>query len=904
MKVKEKKRNGFNYYVVAMSIISIFFFDTIIVADRNGRDLDASKEYLESNKKEEENLSRIGNETKTNLLQDCVDPDTSIIAWWPMDEDTGTVVADIVGNNPGVRINGPTHVQGIVGNSLRFDGSNDYVGLPDNDLWAFGTRNFTIEFWANFDAPGGGTVGHPGDVFISNNEGSGTRKKWFFALGGGVLNFHVNGSNNNGFFPQVPFSPAVGQWYHLAITRNGNIFKIYIDGIPKGSATRNVNIPNPNAPLVIGRANEPFGGYMNGRLDEMTIYNNALSDEEILAIYNAGNEGKCKNLAIVSDSVLIVQLADSFFFQFDAIFGEPPLTWSVVEGEEVLPSGVTLSSDGILSGTPTEAADYTFTIRVTDNKNDIADKIFTLKVLITLPPSDLRISKTGTIAVPGRTIDYFILIENIGSVIANNVEVAELLNPRQVSLLSIDPPGVADDSVHASASLLYWIIPDLAPGEVEILSYQVELSPTVPLGATVSGGWVCTGQQMADKLGQCLFDLSTTSSGCAECVDECTLSPLCISLCRIPTVPTIATCIACLLPCIDCLLIGAMGGGTGGCLQDVGDAIGCFSDFFEDCFSHDQPAIGPLDPNEKLVIAERYILPNQALVYPIHFENIGEIEAKDVFITDTLDPNLDITSLEILTPNGSSFDPVTRTVKWELLNRNLPPGESDNVLISIKPLPGLPSGSEIRNKADIQFEVFDIFTTNEVINIIDTTPPSSHMIPLPTTTTNLEFPISWAGTDSIGEIANYSIFVAVDGSGFSLLAERIPDTTMMFNATPGHTYSFLTIAEDLAGNIEIKDAVAEATIEVILPSNFTLLQNYPNPFNNATTITYEVPRSSHVTLKIYDVLGREVVKLVDEKKEAGRYEFFWEPKNIASGVYLYRLQAGEFSQAKRMILVK
>src|SRR5213594_1445771 len=72
------------------------------------------------------------------LAQTCAQPPSGIIAWWPLDETSGTVARDIVGNNPGVYVNGPVPAPGNVGGALRFSGSNQYVGAPDSDLWAFG----------------------------------------------------------------------------------------------------------------------------------------------------------------------------------------------------------------------------------------------------------------------------------------------------------------------------------------------------------------------------------------------------------------------------------------------------------------------------------------------------------------------------------------------------------------------------------------------------------------------------------------------------------------------------------------------------------------------------------------------------------------------------------------------
>lgn len=85
---------------------------------------------------------------------------------------------------------------------------------------------------------------------------------------------------------------------------------------------------------------------------------------------------------------------------------------------------------------------------------------------------------------------------------------------------------------------------------------------------------------------------------------------------------------------------------------------------------------------------------------------------------------------------------------------------------------------------------------------------------------------------------------------------------------------------------------------------FTLSQNYPNPFNPETKITYSIPVASDVTLKVYDLLGREVTTLVDVRHMPGTYEATFDGSGLASGVYLYRLQAGSFSQVKKLILLR
>jgi len=88
------------------------------------------------------------------------------------------------------------------------------------------------------------------------------------------------------------------------------------------------------------------------------------------------------------------------------------------------------------------------------------------------------------------------------------------------------------------------------------------------------------------------------------------------------------------------------------------------------------------------------------------------------------------------------------------------------------------------------------------------------------------------------------------------------------------------------------------------PGGFTLYQNYPNPFNPATTIRYELQTSTIVTLKVFDVLGREVATLVNQHQPAGRYTSEFKGAHLPSGVYIYRLQAGQYSESKKMLLTK
>ena len=91
-----------------------------------------------------------------------------------------------------------------------------------------------------------------------------------------------------------------------------------------------------------------------------------------------------------------------------------------------------------------------------------------------------------------------------------------------------------------------------------------------------------------------------------------------------------------------------------------------------------------------------------------------------------------------------------------------------------------------------------------------------------------------------------------------------------------------------------------------VPEGYELSQNYPNPFNPTTAIGFEVPENSNVNLKVYDMEGKEVAELVNDRRDAGRYEVKFDAAKygLSSGTYIYAIKAGEFYQSKKMTIVK
>ncbi|MEE8418381.1 MAG: T9SS type A sorting domain-containing protein, partial [candidate division Zixibacteria bacterium] len=89
-----------------------------------------------------------------------------------------------------------------------------------------------------------------------------------------------------------------------------------------------------------------------------------------------------------------------------------------------------------------------------------------------------------------------------------------------------------------------------------------------------------------------------------------------------------------------------------------------------------------------------------------------------------------------------------------------------------------------------------------------------------------------------------------------------------------------------------------------LPHYFSISQNYPNPFNASTTIQYNLPAVSDVKIDIYNILGRKVETLIQGEQQAGYHQITWDAEDASSGLYFYRIQAGEYAETKKMLLLK
>ena len=126
------------------------------------------------------------------------------------------------------------------------------------------------------------------------------------------------------------------------------------------------------------------------------------------------------------------------------------------------------------------------------------------------------------------------------------------------------------------------------------------------------------------------------------------------------------------------------------------------------------------------------------------------------------------------------------------------------------------------------------------------------------------------------------------------------DSTLAFSCTvfKGDTVILYPLG------IRVNPAVTSVKSTEELPTRYSLHQNYPNPFNPTTTISYQLPMQNHVTLKVFDMLGREVATLVNGVEEPGYKSINFNANRLSSGMYFYRLQAGNYIETKKLVLLK
>ena len=299
------------------------------------------------------------------------------LAFYTFDDGSSSIAHDQQGAHSGVILGGATPVAGFTGTGLQFDGANDFVSVADLPDWNFGTGDFSIVLWANFDSVPTGTAGQLGQVLVAQDEGGGEQDKWVLDVYSGNVGFHVNNPSSQRVFAEAPFNPTAGQWYQIGLSKSGSEYQFYIDGQLVGTSTQTLPIPDVSAPLTLGTAE---GVFFDGTLDGVGIYDRALSQAEMESIYQhrAGQLGDM-SASVAEGGLYQIGEGDLYFTDPDNAPSEVTFTITNQVNGTVKVNGSAAASftgqellDGLVSfqhnGTETTAA--SFDVSVEDGNQD------------------------------------------------------------------------------------------------------------------------------------------------------------------------------------------------------------------------------------------------------------------------------------------------------------------------------------------------------------------------------------------------------------------------------------------------------------------------------------------------------------------------------------------------------
>jgi hypothetical protein len=277
----------------------------------------------------------------------CTPPPSGLVDWWPGESNAN----DIAGTNNGTLVNGVSFAAGEVGQAFSFNGS-DYVSIPDSPSLDAFTTNITIELWLKSNQSGA----NPDWRGIVTKGNASWRLQAY--PGTGTLDFITTGPSNLNLVGNRNVND--GNWHHVACVYDGTNKYLYVDGTLDVSAPTTGSISQISQPMYIGNTPNAPGNYIfNGLIDEVSIYNRALTASEIQAIYAAGSAGKCNNfepMIITQPTNQTVMMGDTATFSVTATGLELNYQWllndtNIVGANEstLIISNVTLSDLGSYS---------------------------------------------------------------------------------------------------------------------------------------------------------------------------------------------------------------------------------------------------------------------------------------------------------------------------------------------------------------------------------------------------------------------------------------------------------------------------------------------------------------------------------------------------------------------------
>ncbi|MCL5029514.1 MAG: T9SS type A sorting domain-containing protein, partial [Bacteroidetes bacterium] len=783
-----------------------------------------------------------------------------MVAWWHLDYSARDGRQDIAGfNNVGTMINGPLQVAGKVLGALQFDGVDDYVEVADHPELNFGTGDFSFDAWIKTSE----NIGVKQLVSKRSSTGYGV------FLNSGNLSLTLSAPS----IAAMSWSPSVfvadGNWHHIAVTvsrtnKQGIVF--YLDGVatPYGDPTPYQGSLTNSASLLIGAQQLPHPSFnFKGILDEIELFKRVLTPAEVLAIYNAGSAGKCKpnsNGGSVSGGVWhdldndgVRDPNEVGLTQWPVLLNGPTIVQTQTDENGNFdfsgcrPGSYTLSvaKPNGWSHTKPDIGSYTFEIGPAQTIDGLhfgfANDPCGDGIKTWSPLDDGLGGGVTCLATDGQNLYAGGYFLTTG----NNQTVNHIAKWNGQSW----SPLVGSNGVVGVNGNVYAIA---VSGNKVYVGGQF----TSAGGVTANSIAVWDGISWSPLIG------TNGVNGVSSSVN-----PQVLSLAELGNE----------------LYVGGLFTSAGGITaNNIAKWNGTNWSAFGNGFDNAVTSLAVIGTD--IFAGGFFEHSGNLLVNKIAKWNGTNWLSLNNGIDDNVWAIMNLAWVYALATDGNQIYAggmfelagglwAKNIAKWN--------GASWSAL-------GLGSGgvnSDVRALAFMGGNLYagGLFTTTNPANL----------------------------SASANRIAKW------DGSNYSALGSG------MFGNSGCSVTALTVIGDDIyaggnffsAGGVYANNiakyscsgtttSVGDDNSNYTLPQRFLLEQNYPNPFNPTSTIRYEVPEMSFVNISVYDILGREIKVLVNEQKSPGHYQVIFDAKNLASGVYFYIIRTGNFTQSKKMILLR
>ena len=819
-----------------------------------------------------------------------------VVAYYQLDDvqivGVDTVVVDKSANlNNGVQKNGAFISTGYLGNSMEFDGVDDYVQFSSSPSFDIGGSAVSVSVWTKLTyLPSQMT--HPfGPLFDSEAD----QYVLYADRGNNELRFKVT-TNVKAERPGIPASALVtGQWIHVVGVYDGSNAKIYLNGVLKDTHPITGTV-NPGQVAMLGKSGTAgTPSYFKGSIDNVEVLNRALSADEVAAMYNT-----TKSIGVdPHPSAVILNMPTVDETAVTLSWSEATNYESVIIGYEIYrditPSASTLiatvdrTQTSFTDKTDTENQTFHYRVRAKNSaallSSDYSNEVQAVTTTDTkLPMAAYITSREQNTKV---VIEFSELVEELSAEsianysINNGVSVtgAELCLNGKTVILTTSPIAVGSyylvlNNVKDRAASPISVIPesyysfnhtDLPSNLIAYYSMD-EVRVDTLFDATVNNndGVFMNGTLMsAGHSGNALsFDgvddfVQFSTSPSFEISSGVVSVSAWVKMDYLPTEMTQA---------------------FGPVFDSQGDQYVIYADRGNKELRFKATTSGG---------AARPGIPQVDLITGKWINVVGVYDGANamVYLNGVKKGVLPLTGtinagqIAMLGKSGTAGTPAYLK------------GYLDNVAVF--------------DKALSESEVLDMYNNYKV--------PADYVIPVELTTFTAiaskdKINLVWETATETNN-KGYEVQRSFDKINFVAIGYVIGAGT----STEKHSYSY-TDNNSVSSKVyyRLKQINLDGTfwyshvVEAVgvLPAEYGLSQNFPNPFNPVTNIEFQLPLDAKVTLKIYDVLGSEVATLIDGQKEAGYYKLSFNGAELASGAYFFRITANDFIQIKKMILMK